>query len=398
MPTYIRIYFYSFLLAPFYAYLISNELLLVPYYFLGSISMILFLFLFTQKKIHIPPYIYPLILFAAYYSIWDFFNGRYEQFGIIKLIFKNYPLHILAVLLIIENINFDKKFIKNLLTGFKILIILSFIFTLIQVIYNPFFFTTEQASAFDLAYEVFDIRNTSIWAFLSPLDVGLSFLPMLAIVLGYTIDRKMYKQFLFFLGIGALVAVFTNSRWTILNMMVLLLPLLFLIKGKRIKTFLITGLGLIIVITIVNNLFSFLGFDLSAYFEGRILSNTAESRLLAIDLFKEFFPKNPFFGSGIRVDLDLSRALAGRSSQIHVGYLSSLYEFGLVGSIFLFSFWLQLFRRLFNNSKIHKQYFLIFGFACFLLSNLTLVEYSIFHIGLLLIIIFDRFYLAHNNR
>jgi len=121
MPNYIRIFFYSFLVAPFYAYLISNELLLVPYYVLGSIALILCLFLITQKKVKIPSYLYPLFLFAIYYSVWDFFNGRFEQFGIIKLLFKNYPLHIFAFLLIIENVRFDKIFINNLLMDLKYL-------------------------------------------------------------------------------------------------------------------------------------------------------------------------------------------------------------------------------------------------------------------------------------
>lgn len=392
MPTYIRIFFYSFLFAPFYAYLISNELLLVPYYVLGSTSLILLLFLVTQKKIHIPSYIYPLILFAVYYSVWDFFNGRFEQFGMIKLLFKNYPLHIVAVLLIIENIKFDKIFIKNILNGLSILLVLSFIFTLIQVFIDPNYFTTEAANSFELSSFSYQIRNTAIWGYLSPLDVGLSFLPILAIILGYTKSNKLIFKFFIFLTIGTVVAILTNSRWILVNMLIIFFPLIFTLKGKKIKTALITVLSLIVVIVTINNIFNFLGFDFTTYLEGRILNKSSQSRFLAIELFEEFFPRKPIFGTGVRVETELNRALAGRSSQIHVGYLSNLYEFGIVGSTFLFLFWFMLFRSLYKNAKVHKQNFLIYGFACFLLANLTLVEYSIFHIGLLYIIIFDRFY------
>jgi len=399
MPTYIRIYFYSFLIAPFYAYLISNELLLVPYYVLGSIALILCLFLITQKKVKIPSYLYPLFLFALYYSVWDFFNGRFEQFGIIKLLFKNYPLHMLAILLIIENIKFDKIFIKNLLNGLSILLVLSFIFTLIQVFIDPNYFTTEAANSFDISSLSYQIRNTAIWGYLSPLDVGLSFLPILTIILGYSDSNKLKFKFFIFLSIGTVVAILTNSRWIIVNILIIIFPILFTLKRKKIKTTLITVLSLIIVIVTINNVFNFLGFDFTTYLEGRIFNKSAQSRFLAIELFEEFFPRKPIFGTGVRVDLELSRALAGRSSQIHVGYLSSLYEFGIVGSTFLFLFWFMLFRTLYKNAKVHNQNFLMFGFVCFLLANLTLVEYSIFHIGLLFIIIFDRYYFynfSHN--
>lgn len=394
MKPIVKLFFYSFLIAPFYAYWITQELQLIPYYVLGSIALILFLFLLTQQKIHVPFYIYPLFLFAIYYSVWDFFNGRFEQFGIIKLLFKNYPLHILAVLLIIENIKFDKIFINNLLNGFKILVVISLIFTFIQVIFNPLFFNTVQTSFIEFAETSYKIRNTSIWSYLSPLDVGLSFLPILAILVGYYFyNRKLFQAFIF-ITMGGIVAVFTNSRWSILNLVLIIFPMLFSIRKKRIKTTFITIFSIFIIGFTINNFFNFLGFDFTTYLEGRILSKSSLSRILAIELFKEFFPKSPIFGTGIRVDLELSRALAGKSSQIHIGYLSSLYEFGIVGSVFLFSFWLLLLRTLYRNAKIHKQNFLMFGFACFLFANLTLVEYSIFHIGILLLIIFDRYYLS----
>jgi len=247
---------------------------------------------------------------------------------------------------------------------------------------------------YDFGSAEFNIRNTSIWSYLSPLDVGISFLPILAILVGYYFYRRKLFQVFLFLTMGGVVAVFTNSRWTILNLILIIFPLLFGIRKKRVKTTFITVFSIFIIGFTINNFFNFLGFDFTTYLEGRILSKSSLSRFLAIELFQEFFPKSPIFGTGVRVDLELSRALAGRSSQIHVGYLSSLYEFGIIGSSFLFLFWFMLFRTLYKNAKVHNQNFLMFGFACFLLANLTLVEYSIFHIGLLFIIIFDRFYLS----
>src|ERR1035438_8294985 len=98
MNPLVKVYYGLLFVSPLVAFFIQKYLVLLPYYLLGTVAVILAIFLAIQKSLRIPKYIYPLILFFIYSSAWDFFNGRYEQFGIIKLIFKNYSLHTIAIL------------------------------------------------------------------------------------------------------------------------------------------------------------------------------------------------------------------------------------------------------------------------------------------------------------
>jgi len=127
-----------------------------------------------------------------------------------------------------------------------------------------------------------------------------------------------------------------------------------------------------------------------AYIAERLLANTASTRFLAFELFAKYFPENPFFGTGEHVTAELARSLQGRSSQIHVGYLSHLFEFGIFGSILLFSFWFYIAKRLFKTSRRFNYYGTFLGFLCFLVANLTLVKYSIFEYGIILSLLFNK--------
>ena len=132
--------------------------------------------------------------------------------------------------------------------------------------------------------------------------------------------------------------------------------------------------------------------DSNKYVEDRILSKSADTRLLAVDLFLKYFPQKPMFGSGIHVDDNLRRELAGRSSQIHVGVLSHLYEFGIIGSLLFFLAWFFIAKKFYITAKTTGQYGIFIGFLCFLFANLTLVEYSMFYMGIIFLFIFNRYY------
>jgi hypothetical protein len=390
MNPLVKVYFGLLLIFPFLAFIISTYLNVVPYYTLGMGAILLIIILAFTKKIIVPAYIYPLILFCIYYSTWDFFNGRYEEFGIIKLVFKNYSLHTIAVLLIIENAEINFRFLNTTLKIFKILALLTFIVSLIQFIFTPYFFAPKATINLDGNTGFF--RNSSIWGYLGDLDIGLSFLPIMAIVINNSLIKNKFKQSIFWLLISGLVAFMNSSRWIMINFALLLLLPIYLIKGSKIKNIAFSIMVGIIAILFLNELLNMANINVNKFIENRIFSKSANTRLLAIDLFSKFFPSNPLIGSGVRVSNDLGNTLAGRSSQIHVGYLSQLYEFGIVGGIFLFSFWFSVAKKFYKSAKMSKQYGAFVGFLCFLFANLTLVEYSMFHIGIIFLFVFDRIY------
>ena len=390
MDPFVKIYFGLLFISPFLALAIRKYLNVQPYYVLGSIAVILAIFLVIQKNLRIPKYIYPLVLFLIYNIIWDFFNGRYEQFGILKLLFKNYSLHIIAIIIIIENINITDKFIRITIKIFKLIAIVSFVVAIYQFLFNNYFFVPEETITIAKSENYFG--NVSIWGYLNLMDIGLSLLPILAIIINNDLLKKKINQAFLWLGIAGIVAFLTYARWTMINFFLLLLLPIFFIQGSKVKNIILSIVSSAIIIFILIGAFNASGDNFKKFYNDRILSKSAETRVLAFKFFSEFFPKNPILGSGVRVNDDLRVALAHRSSQIHVGYLSSLYEYGIIGSLFLFTFWFLVARKFYKNSKISKQYGIFIGFLCFLFANLTLVEYSMFHIGIIFLFVFNRFY------
>jgi len=79
------------------------------------------------------------------------------------------------------------------------------------------------------------------------------------------------------------------------------------------------------------------------------------------------------------------------SSQIHVGYLSHLVSFGIVGSFFMFGFWFLLAKKLYKSAKYTKYWGSFFAFLIYLWAQTTLVYYSIFFYGLIFAFVFDKY-------
>ena len=395
MNPFVVVYFSLLFISPFLAYYIQILFNIQPIYLLGSVSVLPAIIIATKKGFRIPNYIYPLILFCIYYSIWDFYNGRYEQFGIMKLLFKNYSLHSIAILLVIENVNFNDKFIKVAIKIFKLLAILSFIVSIYQFLFNPHFFIPDELIKHGSSDNDY-VRNSSIWGYLGLNSVGLSFLPIMALIINYVLlENKVIRAFLW-IGIAGTVAVLTNDRYAMVNFLILLFLPIILIRGTKIKKIFLSIVSCLIIIFLLFGIFSISGINVGKYYKDRILSKSGDSRIIAFKMFSEFFPQKPIFGSGVHVEPKLKTALAHRSSQIHVGYLSSLYEYGIIGSSFLFTFWFLVARRFYKTSKISKQYAIFIGFLCFLLANLTLVVYSIFQVGIIFLFVFNRYYNIKN--
>lgn len=89
-----------------------------------------------------------------------------------------------------------------------------------------------------------------------------------------------------------------------------------------------------------------------------------------------------------------SRAVG--SSQIHVGYLSHLVSYGIIGSFLLFSFWFLLAKDLYRKAKLTKYYGPFFAFIIFLFTNLTLVDFNLFYPGIFIAFVFSEYYYKSN--
>ena len=137
------------------------------------------------------------------------------------------------------------------------------------------------------------------------------------------------------------------------------------------------------------------GYNLVDFYDTRLFEEgdiTKSSRYFAFEIFTKHFPDNPWFGNGVHLTEEIAKEIKGRSSQIHIGYLSHLVSFGVVGSLLLFGFWFSALRTFYKRARITKFYGSFFAFLMLVWANVTLVSYEIFYVGIIFAIVFDKYY------
>lgn len=390
-----------FAIYPLIAYFVVTLLEIPVDYFTKLLILPIFLHIFYSNKFQltISTHVKYLFLFTCYITISDYFVGN---FSIRYYIMKNEAIWLLLTLIIIENSYFkNKKIAKYVFNILIFVIILSFLFSVLQV-FDPTFLVKPLylAENRDILSRVEAYRITSIYSWSSRLGHGLTFLPILAIILGTWFLKKKHKAIYLFYLLGAIFVFLSKSRWLYLNYLVLLTLLITYSKANIVKkVFSVVALTTVVIILVFSFL-HYIGFDTETVIserifsltKGGILKGSARSRILAFKLFAEFFPKNPILGAGAKISNELEAAIRGQTSQIHVGYLSLFYYYGFIGGMIYVLFIFYLTKHLFNNAKLHKNFGPFYGFILLLFSNLTLVYLVPFEAGLFLCFLFDRYY------
>lgn len=358
------------------------------------------MFLFVQsRKVNIPSFTYPLIIYIIYLFIWAFFNGEIERRGLLNILINNVNLQIFLVIVIIYNTHFKNKFITVSAKIFKITVILAFIASIIQVSNFDFLNPREHYEVFDyVASSIYEERRTSIFGFVEPNELGLSFIPLLSVLLGYMFFNKQ-KLIIPYIIMGGIVAVLTNSRYIIVGYFIILIQyILYILYTKyKIKSLFKFVFYSFFIVFSLYWIVLYLGYDFQDFFAERLFKEGSiiyTTRYLAYELFLRFFPKNTLFGTGVHLTSEIEYfARAGGSSGIHVGYLSHLVSYGLVGSFFLFGFWYLLAKKLYRTAKETNYWGSFFAFLMYLWSQATFVQFSIFYYGLLFAFVFDKYFM-----
>jgi hypothetical protein len=404
------------ILSPFVGYFSFTFLHVGPNNLFSAIVLLTFvLFLLLSmhngKKIIVPKYLWCYLLFIIYVAISDkILVGK--SIGV-KYLYSNYKLTAFLVLLLIENTTFSKKEMKVLFRLMLFTVLTAFIVILLQQFYQKDFFVNIELKNVDdylnLQYS-YDIRLPSIYSWISMLEMGFSFIPMLAIIMEYYLLNKVKSKYwsVWFL-IGIIYVLLTRDRWEMVNMIALIIIPVIHFKAKLSKVL----LNIILIITLM-----YAGLELSSNFgvpvygiiENRILEKnnggltegSASTRILAFYVFGQLYPEHPIFGKGnlhtfnsrTDKDYDLDAALGGRSSQIHVGYLSLLYYYGIIGGMLFLLAIYYLMKRLYTRAKLTSWWSPFFGILGFVLANFTLVDFSLFHAGLIMALVFDKYFVG----
>jgi hypothetical protein len=386
------LYFLAF--APLWGILSWEYLDRAPNWLLGTIfaviSILYFFQLLIKKQIKIPLYVLGLLALFLYYLAWGLYRHFDQYGGFFEFLYKNPALFCFLIFLMIENSFFDQDFIKKIIVIFKCTIIIAFIVSIIQVFFIKFFLIPTRLYEDANVAQFGIIRFPSIFAYLDPNEIGFSFLPLSSIVMGYEMHHKGRPSFIFIV-LSGIIAMMSSSRYIQIGFFLILAQVL---VGKKIslRNSIIFVTVQIMIMACVIFVLNMMELDPMEYYYSRLTAKTYLSRVIGFRIFLNLFPQHPIFGTGEQVTDELSFALAGASPYIHVGYLSHLFEFGIIGSVLLFGVWGLIMFRAFRVGKKASFWGSVFGFLTFLFTNATLVEYSMFHYGLIFTLVFTKYY------
>lgn len=401
-----------YLLGPFIGYLSLNYFNIA---FLNILSgliffnflVLCFFSLIENRKIYIPTYAKYYMLFILYTVFSDIFISHLTLN--FKYFYSNYLIPSGLFIVIINNLKPTKSFINIVMKLFLVIFVISVIVILIQEYVSQYFYANPDYFTAWLDETRIEMRLPSIFSWVDPSESGFTFIAIAALTIEYYIKKNKIEIALVFLLFTTVFAFLTKFRWILLNGT--MLSFLFLSsKSFRIKNFVLTiFFSILIIIGVVNysaeiNI-PFVSILQERFFESRaggLGHGSSYSRVISAYVFIELFPKNPILGKGklhttekTSRDYELQSALGGRSSQIHIGYLSLLYYYGIVGGVIFFMFVFYLIKELLNKAKTTKYWAPFLIFLGYLLANTSLVALNI-HFGGLYIALFLSNYHSNN--
>lgn len=397
-----------FAIAPFVAYLVL-ELFDIDFstimQLLSYIGVLLLLVFRNNKNpIKFPKYLFFYLLFTFYVFYSDLI--RLDREFLVMHFFKNKLIGGFNMMFIIANLRIEKKYFEFLIKVCKYVLVIAGIVILMQQLVDPNFFLRTDWVDLGAAINSNEDRLLSIYSWIGLLTVGFGFVPIFILIIEDLDKRK--KKILIWIVLGISFAILTKARWILLNT-IFVFVILFINHKNKAKQFL--KYIFIIPFTLVASYFALnsFGVDMESIVKDRILESnkkninqtTAGTRILAFQAFGKFYMDNPIFGTGNisygmggigKQDYKLRSFLKGRSSQIHVGYLSLLYLYGLIGGILFLGFLYFLLRKLYNNAKITGIWAPFLGILGLAIANLTLVTFSIYEMGFIIVLVADKYY------
>ena len=119
---------------------------------------------------------------------------------------------------------------------------------------------------------------------------------------------------------------------------------------------------------------------------------SAKSRILSYEVFLKVFPANPYLGVGPETKKDVVDLLMGEAPIIHVGYLSYLYFYGIIGCIPIFLVLFFLLRDAWNVGRRSNFWGSFYGLLSFCFANFTLVYFNFSEMGIILAVLYIKYY------
>ena len=367
--------------------------------FINLLWLLLVALLLLNKNNRFPKYLIFLIFFTAYnlgsVYIYDLLPEATTWF---KYILSDVNISACAIFFIIENVEFEDWFYNKMNRNILIIIFISLIVSLIQIKNPYFFFDMEMDKEMEYAGEG---RIFSIYSWISLNTLGITFPILIAIMISVIETKK--KAFPLVIISSLIVAFLSMARYVMISTIIALSQLITTstISLRRKAYYVLILLFSLIILINVGEKY---GVNIQEIVNDRILEKNSETemgsamaRVTSYYVFLVKFPEHPWFGVGPKTRDDVVQLLGGEAPLIHVGYLSYLYFYGIVGSLFLFLSLFYLLRRAWYIGKKIKFWGSFFGLITFCFANVTLVYFNLSEMGLVLAVIYLRVYELKNS-
>jgi hypothetical protein len=243
----------------------------------------------------------------------------------------------------------------------------------------------------------YQIRRNSIFDLESNVAFSLSFLPVCTVLISRLLNDRSYSKLLFCLFLLAIPVLLSNTRVVMLGYLVIVTMAIIKSDSKVFGIF--QRLFLVLIIASTSYLLlNMAGYNIDKFYderiqEGPLVNSPRYSSYLA---FLEVFPKQPIFGTGNPTSELIKDSLTMNRDFIHIGWLSHIATYGLLGSFLLFGFIFYLLKNLYKSARNTGFYAPIFAFSIYILANFTFVETNFYTSGLITVLVYSRFFQLEN--
>lgn len=353
------------------------------------------LFYIINKSNKLPKYLVFLIIFTVFHIASAYFNGiiRSDSEIFFYLLF-DVNVVACALLFIIENTEFDEKFIKIMNRNIFLVVMISLAVSLIQVKFPSFFVSPAITEGDENSAFLADTRILSIYSWLNINSIGITF-PILISLLISVFELKD-KKFPLIIFSGIIVSFLTKARYVMISTM-MVFSQLFMSSKLSIRNKIIYISFFFISILTIEVLAESYGYSIQQVIDERILEKgddmqSANARITSYYVFLQKFPENPWFGVGPETRADVVELLGGEAPLIHIGYLSYLYFYGIAGFLILLISIFYLLKRAFMIGKKYLFWGSFYGLLAFCFANTTFVYFNFSEMGIILAVIYLKYY------
>ena len=274
-----------------------------------------------------------------------------------------------------------------------IIVVITFIVSIIQI-KNPTFFLNPYYTGLEYIGYLQQGRCFSIFNWVDINSLGITFPIMISILI--SINNAVKITFPGAIIAGIIVSFLTKARYIMISAIIVFSQLFFTLKiDFRKKIYII--LILFICVIMIAGVAKIYDYNIQGVIDERVLEKgtnmaSANARVKSLEVFIVKFPEHPILGVGPATGEDVLQLLQGVAPIIHVGYLSYLYYYGIVGFLILI---LSLFYLLKNAWIVGTKYMFwgsFYGLLAFCIANFTFVYFNLSEMGIILAVIYIKYF------